>query len=1031
MNSKNIKTLHHAIIPTIVSFDLEKQQYVIGDTARRMGIAGKTNAFGFKELLGRPDSEYEKPNRYWLAPTGKSDQYTKTLSSREVVFTFLSELLRDIQEPAKLIFGIPPIEDDVWLGHYKRHIRDIMKELKRPPPDFFYEPFAIYHFYKSQYGAVGGPTPSQTYLMIDVGGSTFNSLIVKTTKEGYLPMSGAASRPIGVQAGFCGGQSFDHLLLARLIEKAKQMGHKWKEDPLERARSIAGACIFPLVEDAKISLSNSLPRPELLNTSYKTTSYEVTFPAKTLHPSDEIRLSLNGDDLKEAVDQIWTKTWKNVLFSTIQKANAKLASTQQKLDRFDKVFVAGGCSRLPFFREELWRCAKQYIDNVDDIIISEDPGYAVAEGIALEVREQSRRSPELTSLTLGPCLLSDLYIAFRQARTSSWEPPKTVRVDERSNNIGKIISSPMETVEGLLKIVITLPFSPSGRLFYGFFSDGPDSENRAPINISQDVFRLPPGGNINRQIELHLNINGDGEITPTFVVTNRQLTRRKEPQEISVPAITLEEIVVDQGKVFVGVDFGNSNSYVTRLLEIGSTTPDFSFPRFEYTPQIRNRLKNLEVRVSKLREANILSTESVLAQACTQTLNAVFHSNKIEGVKLSIGETEEAMSAGRTSNQTPDQFAALNLQEAYEWTLENCSLYRSQPEMFVRSINQMLLRDIHEKGGQYRDGQVKISGYDWSPPPPSSVAPLMSDLGRELQGGSKDRSMLEFAATIHTKLVTIHPFFDGNGRCARLLLDAILVDHAWPPIIVRVEDRPRYMEALAASNKGNIGPLITLFIELCNSELDDLERSVALKTDDKAEIESENLEAVALVAAPGSEVKTKAIDIDFEQAEDPLAEVLKIRRDLEKNLIRESYECWAGFWLNLLTEVKNFAKEIGHAPQYSEGGIHAKVHDFGLLSFDSYCDMRHGQQFKETWFFTLNVESKQRKETFLFSFGKDEGASKSERREVPSSISLFIARLMNGTYNRLSTEPLLLRGFRVVDGRVRAFSMKAFWRKST
>jgi molecular chaperone DnaK (HSP70) len=352
MSAQQPKHLQHSTIPSILSYDHRRETYVIGDEARAMGVRGITNAYGFKELVGKSDTEYEKPSRYWIAPTGESDSFTKTLSAKEVAKQFLSILLRNILEPAKLIIGIPAIGDEAWRGNYKRHIKELFRDIGRPPPDFFFEPFAVYQFYRNRYHndeqSRVGP---ETVLIIDVGGSTFDSLIVRTTREGYLPRSGAASRPLGARGEFFAGRDLDLLLLDRLVENAKMMGHKWKDDPRKRILAPSGACVLPIIEDAKIGLSNKIPRNAPLKTSYADYELPVKFPAGTLHQDDEIATTSNGDDLKQTVDAMWTTRWKDIVFDTITAAEKTLANAKQQLRLFDRVFVAGGCANLPFFSE--------------------------------------------------------------------------------------------------------------------------------------------------------------------------------------------------------------------------------------------------------------------------------------------------------------------------------------------------------------------------------------------------------------------------------------------------------------------------------------------------------------------------------------------------------------------------------------------------------------------------------------------------------------------------------------------------------
>ena len=96
----------------------------------------------------------------------------------------------------------------------------------------------------------------------------------------------------------------------------------------------------------------------------------------------------------------------------------------------------------------------------------------------------------------------------------------------------------------------------------------------------------------------------------------------------------------------------------------------------------------------------------------------------------------------------------------------------------------------------------------------------MQQLGEEIRNGGPDRSPLEFAASLHTKLVAIHPFIDGNGRTARLLLNAWLLAQGLPVVIVNYADRERYLHCLSESNKGDLSSMVEFFIECFEQQLD-------------------------------------------------------------------------------------------------------------------------------------------------------------------------------------------------------------------
>jgi Fic family protein len=121
--------------------------------------------------------------------------------------------------------------------------------------------------------------------------------------------------------------------------------------------------------------------------------------------------------------------------------------------------------------------------------------------------------------------------------------------------------------------------------------------------------------------------------------------------------------------------------------------------------------------------------------------------------------------------------------------LDNYESFFERPEAFIREIHSLIVKDIKQDGGQYRNSTVALSGVDFVPPQPHTVPAFMEQFSQEIKIAAIDRSPLEFAATVHTKFVWIHPFSDGNGRTARLLLNACLLAYQLPVIIVNFADR--------------------------------------------------------------------------------------------------------------------------------------------------------------------------------------------------------------------------------------------------
>jgi len=193
-------------------------------------------------------------------------------------------------------------------------------------------------------------------------------------------------------------------------------------------------------------------------------------------------------------------------------------------------------------------------------------------------------------------------------------------------------------------------------------------------------------------------------------------------------------------------------------------------------------------------------------------LEVIFHSNKIEGNPLTKGETAHVISGDATGLDVHEQ-EAKNLETAYQWMLDNVESCITSPEAFIRHINGCILRGVAHHGGEFRKGPVKLSGMDFVPPVAGSVSAFMQQLGNEIRSGRGDRSAVECAVAFHTKLVWIHPFNDGNGRTARLLLNAYLLSQGLPVLVVNYADRERYLQCLAEANGGELSALLEFMIE--------------------------------------------------------------------------------------------------------------------------------------------------------------------------------------------------------------------------
>lgn len=198
-----------------------------------------------------------------------------------------------------------------------------------------------------------------------------------------------------------------------------------------------------------------------------------------------------------------------------------------------------------------------------------------------------------------------------------------------------------------------------------------------------------------------------------------------------------------------------------------------------------------------------------------------YTSNAIEGNTLTKRETELAIEEEITSGSKPikDYLEAVNHAKAFEFIMESAQNKIQIDESFILNIHKLILKGIDDtNAGFYRSVRVRISGSGTILPNPLKVPDLMSEFNKWLV--SKCDDMIMKALEAHYRLVTIHPFVDGNGRTARLLLNAILLENGYAPIIIRSIDRKRYLTALEThQTKGTAEPYYNFMLNALNRSL--------------------------------------------------------------------------------------------------------------------------------------------------------------------------------------------------------------------
>ncbi|MFS0724668.1 Fic family protein [Paenibacillus sp. 1P07SE] len=204
-------------------------------------------------------------------------------------------------------------------------------------------------------------------------------------------------------------------------------------------------------------------------------------------------------------------------------------------------------------------------------------------------------------------------------------------------------------------------------------------------------------------------------------------------------------------------------------------------------------------------------------------INWTYHSNAIEGNTLTLSETKVALEGITVGGKTiKEHLEAINHKEAILYVEEIVSRREPLSEWQIKNIHRLILKHIHDEyAGTYRRENVIISGATHLPPDFVHVADEMEQLIQSYEIWQTDVHPIERAARLHVDFVKIHPFVDGNGRTARLLLNFELMKNGYPPIVIEKEDRAEYYAALdRAHTTGDTLPFIQLVSQSLDKTLD-------------------------------------------------------------------------------------------------------------------------------------------------------------------------------------------------------------------
>ncbi len=228
-----------------------------------------------------------------------------------------------------------------------------------------------------------------------------------------------------------------------------------------------------------------------------------------------------------------------------------------------------------------------------------------------------------------------------------------------------------------------------------------------------------------------------------------------------------------------------------------------------------NRLTDNDKLHEQIRAHRPLDSYEVKQLKEYYRIGLTWSSNALEGNSLTESETKVVLEDGITIGGKPlkDHFEAIGHSEAFD-LLYKLADSQDIKEADILGLHRLFYYRIEsETAGRYRERNVIITGTDFTPPTPTAVPLAMHEFMGNLPS-LRQLNPVEYAAMLHLNLVTIHPFIDGNGRTARLLMNLALLQAGYPITIIPPIIRGDYISALRDSNKGDNKPFID-FISCC------------------------------------------------------------------------------------------------------------------------------------------------------------------------------------------------------------------------
>jgi Fic family protein len=373
------------------------------------------------------------------------------------------------------------------------------------------------------------------------------------------------------------------------------------------------------------------------------------------------------------------------------------------------------------------------------------------------------------------------------------------------------------------------------------------------------------------------------------------------------------------------------------------------------SPDLTQKIKNLELEVNEFRDTPL---DKIALEKLTEHFRThhIYHSAGIEGNRLTMAETAIVLKEGIDISGKPlkDSIEVKNLGLAFDFLYDLSQQDVPISENYIKQIHKLIIGDDPSLSpGDYRNIGVIITGSEHRPPEPFEVPIKMMELVEWIRENENQNPVI-IAAIAHHEFVKIHPFKDGNGRTARILLNLILLKKGFPICNIRRDERPMYYEALSLADTGLYEPIIELVAENCSNLFSEY---IRLRD------ESNRLKEWA------KKIGNK----------DQQAKLSKTKTEFE-------------LWLNKVNQIKLEFKQAVNVLNDSMDSFYISFYEYPALTLEKYQQLKDNGIAPATNFFSIRFHNKDTDRivaTFMFRFFRNKDKYPYAKTAIPLELNYF------------------------------------------